>query len=298
MIGRTTNRLLYQHAYHAGNYADVIKHTVLIMALQHMKKKPSPFSYVETHSGAGAYPLSSEEALRLGEHERGIEALRRSRGGFTSPQAIETLFNVMDQLSLKNKDCGGEVVYPGSPSLAASLCREGDSILLCEQAPDQCELLRRRIGCDPRARIVLGDGYKELKQRENYNSQQRSLVFIDPPYQFGSETERIASLTTHLRKHWRSARVAIWHPVSERNQDKTERLQAMVREAALEGDDILAVECKLPGGDGEDPLDVGSGLLMVNPPFGMDDDLRRVLPEIGAAISGRGGEPDVRVEFI
>ncbi|CAJ1966123.1 unnamed protein product [Cylindrotheca closterium] len=313
------NRLLYEHGYHAGNYADVVKHTALIGLLKHMSKKKSPFCYVETHSGAGGYALASKESQQMAEHEQGISTFLNDQttdSDLLHP-SMETLLRIMEQASSSNVDLmEGGTFYPGSPMIASALCREQDSLLLCEKETEQFQLLQSRMLMDgednhnnDRVILLQENGYKALKRFENLQSNKRALIFIDPPYQMGSDSEQIASLVGFLGKHWRSARVAIWHPVSRTNRERADRLYELVQKAVL-GDssssssssstELLATELYTDhDGNDEDetnPSVVGTGMLLVNPPFGIDEELKALYSSLGDALTGGGGHPNIMIK--
>jgi len=291
-----SDRLVYEHGYHAGNYADVVKHSVLVQCLHHMQKKKSPFVYVETHSGAGAYPLYSSESRKLAEHEQGINVLWEN--SFPDEETLIhpstcKLLEIMNKYSDGEGDGNNEPepLYPGSPLLASSLCRSQDSLILCEKAPEQFRLLQNRVGNDKRATLLQDNGYKALKRFENLRSQQRALVFVDPPYQMGSDTEQIASLVKFLQTHWRSARIAVWHPVSENNREKADRLYQQVKTAiGTTSSECLATELY-----DKSIKDVGTGMLLINPPYGIDQDIRELLPKLAKTL-GNEETSEIRVK--
>lgn len=284
-----SNRLLYEHGYHAGNYADVVKHSVLVQLLIHMQRKASPLVYVETHSGAGGYPLHSEESQTLAEHEDGISCLLRDQSENALHPATEQLLQIMNQFSSRNKDAD-HPLYPGSPLIASSLCRSQDSLILCEKELQQFRLLESRLQQDNRASLLQENGYKALKRFENIRSQQRALVFIDPPYQMGSDSEQIASLVNFFQTHWKSARVAIWHPVSRNNREKADRLYSLVKNASG-GSECLATELY------DDSIShVGTGMLLVNPPYGIEKDLGELLSTLGDALGTEDSSPQIQLE--
>ena len=161
-----SRRLLYDHAFHAGNYADVVKHTVLIQLLRRMQRKSSPMTYVETHAGAGAYPLRSPQSRTLAEHEQGIALLERGARSTTGEEgaarvepSADQLLALMERLS---EDSDEGLVYPGSPVVASSLCREEDSLLFCEKEPGPFERLRRVLGDDKRVTLLNDNGYATM----------------------------------------------------------------------------------------------------------------------------------------
>lgn len=243
----------YRHAYHAGGYADVVKHCMLILLLERMQLKESPMVYVDTHAGAGRYDLSSMEAQRLREHERGIDIAMRRAG----PEPLETLKSLVDGDS-----------YPGSPAVASSLLRPQDSMVLIDKDPLACEALTAAVSG---ATVLCEDGYKALR---GLRRDHRALVFCDPAYQLGGDTERAANLARELHKHWKSARFALWYPVRP-DRAKTDRLHTVFRDLDL--GDCLVAEL---GGDDV----VGTGLLMLHPPFGIDGDLESLLPPLARVL--------------
>lgn len=277
-------RLPYQHGFHAGNFADLAKHSVLVLLLQHMRLKKTPFAFVDTHAGAGEYDLASSEASQLSEARGGVRRLQSARAADTPPCAAALL-----QLMAQRQAETGSELYPGSPLIAQRLTRPQDSLILCENAPEQHARLAANVGADSRATVLLDDGYKAVQRREVATPQRRALVFVDPPYQLGSDTERCAQLVRHLRTHWRSARVCIWFPVRRTGAHRTERLYDAVLAA---GDaDCLAAEV---GGGGDA---VGTGLLLVQPPYGLDAELRTLLPHL-ASLAQPADDAAVSVEWL
>lgn len=286
----SSTRLPYKHGFHAGNAADVLKHTVLILLLQHMQLKEKPYIFCDTHAGAGMYDLLAEESAHLQEHDRGINLLRRSVTNNEQPDAVNVLLSICD-------DYDG---YPGSPLIANALSRPGDSMFVCERAEDQharlVESLARRGGLknDPRITALCADGYKALTDRRScpQAGKTRALVLVDPPYQYGSDTEQIVRLVQHLSTHWRSARVAIWYPVT-RDTAKVERLHSAVRDASPF--ECFAVELLYDASGEDDDATtakrgsmLGSGMLLVQPPFGIETILEEeLLPALGDALGQR-----------
>lgn len=275
----SASRLEYVHGYHAGNYADVVKHSVLILLLDHMKKKESSFVYVDTHSGAGLYSLDSEESSQLGEFKRGIGRLLHLEDELDEP--IATLVKMT-----KAPDETSSSVYPGSPLIAKNLSRPQDTFILFEKARDQYDLLGNNI--DIEEQILNQDGYQGLADYAEFNKGlPRALVFVDPPYQYGSDTDQASRLVKHLKRHWKSARVALWYPASDSLKEKSTRLLSMMREAS--DADMLAVEMYCQDS-------VGTGMILVNPPYGIEKDLRRSLPQIAKLL--REEKPTMKMKWL
>ncbi|KAI2510396.1 Methylates adenine of 23S rRNA [Fragilaria crotonensis] len=285
----SSSRLDYVHGYHAGNNADVVKHSILILLLECMKRKDSPFVYVDTHAGAGSYPLDSREALQMKEFQGGIGKVLVAEKPLPGP-----LTKLVD---MTKKEVGeSSLIYPGSPMIAKELCRSQDTMLLFERAHDQfdrlCNVLKQQEvdtnDAHDRTTICMTDGYVGLAEYSRYTKQlPRALVFIDPPYQFGSDTDQIVRLVRHLQQHWKSARVAIWYPASDALKPKTERLLFELK-AAVPGD-VLAVEMY--------PSDaVGTGMVLANPPYGIEHDIERCMSLLGSIL--RDDRPTFRMKWL
>jgi len=272
----SSNRLLYQHGYHAGSLADVVKHSVLIQLLQELQNKDTPYVYVETHAGAGAYRLSKDEHA---EHQFGYSKLLET--SVILPQATQTLVDLVHKASPPDTS---EVVYPGSPLIASLLSRKDDSMLLCEKQSDQLVQLQE---CLPQAQLLHQDGYQALNDYQNLASSQRALVFIDPPYQFGSDSDQIVRLVGFLQRHWRSARLAIWYPASSDNRIRSERLVQRVRDQV--DSDLVVAELY-------DDTRVGTGMILVNPPYGVQNTLENMLETLQRVLCPGGAQ--VRVETV
>jgi len=333
----TTNRLDYEHGFHAGNFADVFKHVLLILVIQHMLKKAKPMAYVETHSGAGLYSLTRTildgkeglaEAAFEQEFQRGIGKLwQRSSSSNVdrnaiinnkNKDAIGTYLDIVESCQLEN-DSAQQLLYPGSPLFATSLLLglfsnnetkliQGHSLLLYEKADLQYQRLQQHLGvflagnsnnetnATVSTDIRCENGYSGLSQYAsssssslNATSTSRALVFIDPPYQYGSDTEQIVALCRDLSYHWRSARIIIWHPVRQDHADKLNRLYRLLRDAIPAEKDILSVEVYPPPLSplrptgttiGKQKQDVGTGMIMIQPPFGIDHDCRNILSRL------------------
>lgn len=280
-------RLVYQHGFHAGCFQDVMKHSVLVLLLARMCEKPSPFTYVETHAGAGRYDL---EAALPQEISGGIKLLQSDYCTTVPPEA-STLLGLLDHFAE-----GSMRYYPGSPLVAVSQCRPQDTVVLCEFAADQHELLtsvmtevaqiHRNL---PTIKIHLADGYKALQQKRGVATpERRGLVFVDPPYSYGSDTQRAVALAVHLRVNWRSARFCLWYPATRAHSKVVDSF----RGASLGA--CLAAELFRGGEDGK-----GTGMLLVQPPFGIEAELRELLNGLARSLRREGEESlEVRVRWV
>jgi 23S rRNA (adenine2030-N6)-methyltransferase len=167
----------YRHAFHAGNFADVHKHVVLLALLERLKQKPKPLLYLDTHAGRGSYDLRAEDATRSGESREGIARL----AGHPVRSA-----DLLRYLQATHAASTTPTRYPGSPLIALGALREGDRAVLVEQQPAEAQALQQATSRMRDVSIVCGDGYAALKTylppREN-----RGLVLIDPPYEADTE---------------------------------------------------------------------------------------------------------------
>ncbi|CAB9513607.1 protein involved in catabolism of external DNA [Seminavis robusta] len=298
-------RLEYQHAFHAGNFADVFKHVMLVMLLQRMiLPKNKSMSYVETHAGAGLYELADTSSTDYEkEHQRGVWQLldlihQKDPGDL--PESVVTYLDIVRSFQVPQKeDAPTRLIYPGSPLFAASLLAKQQSpqtstiqhsMHLYEKFPAPLDLLRHHLDEYLAATsnsnsidtfLHCDDGYKGLTKYAQSTSSlpPRALILLDPPYQYGSDTDQIVATCRALRQHWRSARIVIWHPVRPDHADKLERLYRML--GAENDDEILAVEVYAPSSSDDDRKpDVGTGMIMIQPPYGMDTECQQVLPTL------------------
>jgi 23S rRNA (adenine2030-N6)-methyltransferase len=258
----------YRHAFHAGNFADCLKHAALVWLLRAMARKPGGFLYLDTHAGIGRYDLSDGPALRTGEWRAGIGRLRER----PDPALADYLAQV-ESLGL----------YPGSPVLARALLRRQDRMVACELHPEDYRSLRLAFLDDAQVAIHKRDAWEALGAFLP-PPERRGLVLIDPPYEAEDEFDRLAE---GLRTAWRrfpTGVFAAWYPIKHRAPVRA--FDIAVREAGLR--DVVAAELALRA-----PLDParlnGCGLLVVNPPFRFEVE---VPPILAALLAGLGtGEP-------
>lgn len=273
----------YRHAFHAGNFVDVMKHAALALVLEHLKAKEQPFCVLDTHAGIGRYDLWSEPAQRTGEYRDGI--LKVSRDPLPD---LAPYLNVVRAMN-----GGGPHVrwYPGSPGLAQALLRPQDRLVLCELHPEDAKTLAAAFADDARVQVQEADGYIALKALLP-PKERRGCVLIDPPFEVTDEFERIVRGLGHAHRRWATGIYVIWYPIKHRGP-------VQVFHDALKAGGIrriLVAELLLRGDTDPDQLN-GSGLAIVNPPWRLEESLSRLLPallaDFGAAGSGR-----VRVETL
>ncbi|CCG41558.1 23S rRNA (adenine(2030)-N(6))-methyltransferase RlmJ [Magnetospirillum molischianum] len=266
----------YRHAYHAGNFADVVKHAVLAMVVTALKRKETPFFALDTHAGIGAYNLEADEAQRTGEFKGGIARLLEAA---MPPSALDPYLAAVRAVN----PAGGCTCYPGSPELVRGMMRATDRLALVELHPEDVDVLRHRFAADRRVGIHHMDGYVAVKALLP-PPERRGLVLIDPPFEVKDEHERLLVALRRIRRRWANAITLVWYPI--KGMEPVERLYGALRSEG--GVETLAVELML-----RPPVDPfrlnGSGLVVVNPPWGLDRDLAALLPWLTSVLAPEGG---------
>jgi len=272
----------YRHAYHAGNFADVLKHTVLALVVAALERKDTPFFALDTHAGCGGYLLSAEEAQRTGEFRGGIA--RVLDHGAAAPAALAPYLDVVRAAN----PGGGLTCYPGSPDLVRALMRPQDRLALAELHPEDVEALRRRCGGDRRVGIHHMDGYQAVKALLP-PPERRGLVLIDPPFERTDEFERLLTALGRIQRRWPQGAVLVWYPIKA--AEPVERFLEAVTAAG--GNETLAVDLLLR--PAVDPFRLnGNGLLVVNPPWGLEAALAEALPWLVSVLAPEQGSQRVR----
>jgi len=267
----------YRHQFHAGNVADVFKHLVLIQVLEALRLKETPFCVIDTHAGSGLYRLQAP-----GEFEQGIGRLWPARPQW--PQ-LAAYFELLAALNNGN----GLNAYPGSPWIIRALLRPQDRAVFMERHPEEAAALRDNLLGSRGITINEADAWAALKglvpPQEN-----RGLVFIDPPYETPDEFEQVARALRAAHARWRNGLYLVWYPIKARRP--VEKLHAALR--AL-GAETLAVELLMLPEDVPQRLN-GSGVILINPPWKLEETLRALLPPLATFLAGPNGQPQVRFE--
>ncbi len=272
----------YRHAFHAGNFADVVKHAVLALVIEHLKLKPKPFRVIDTHAGPGRYRLDGPEALRTLEWHHGIGRLIGPAAAPLPPEVATLLAPYLDVISQLNPD-GELAVYPGSPLLAAHLMRADDRLVANELHPDDARQLVQGLGRDPRTRILERDGWQVLKASLPPR-ERRGVVLIDPPFEVAGETARLVSALDEGLKRFQTGTYLLWFPLKERATFA--ELQAAL--AGIELERVLWVEIDV-GAPPERPTALSaSGLAILNPPFRLQEQLTILLPFLAERLARHG----------
>ena len=254
----------YRHAYHAGNFADVVKHLALVTALLHLRKKETPFFVMDTHAGRGRYDLSGMHARKTGEAQNGIARL----DGVGGTEALEKYLEL----------AGDAKHYPGSPLIAAMLLRPQDRLVACEKHPDDFAALKIALAPYARARVEEGDGYAALA-RLLPPPERRGLVLLDPPFEAPDEFEAAARAAREAYRRFATGVYLLWYPVKSQAEARAFCGEVLTCGAAR----ALAVEAGITAPEGKLSR---AGLLVLNPPFGFAAQMRQALDQIAPRLTG------------
>ena len=265
----------YRHAYHAGNFADVVKHAVLCRVLVHLREKPAAFRIIDTHAGAGRYDLAGLEAGKTQEWRDGIDRLRRAE--FAAPLRA-LLAPYLDAVAAFNPN-GGLKTYPGSPLLAKALLRRQDRLIACELEPQAAAALQNELAGDARAKAIVIDGWTALTAYVP-PVERRGVVLVDPPFEQPGEFPRLVQGLAAAHRKWPTGVYLLWYPIKDQAE-----VAAFARSLSRLGiAKILRVELTLPTAVPDEGLR-GSGLIAVNPPWTLHDELKVLLPALAAVMS-------------
>ncbi len=261
----------YQHAFHAGNFADVHKHVVLTRILEHLRGKPTAFRVIDSHAGAGRYDLAGAEPTRSGEWHDGIA--RVYAAPLPQPRAALLLKPYRDAVAALNPD-GRLRLYPGSPLIVQARLRAQDRLIACELEPRAAAALKTALRGDPRAKALALDGWMAV----NANippKERRGLVLIDPPFEDAADFAKLSAALGAAHRKWPTGIYLLWYPIKERGAP-----DALARRLArLDVAKVLRCEIAL-GPPRADAGLVGSGLIAVNPPYPLAGELGILLPAL------------------
>jgi 23S rRNA (adenine2030-N6)-methyltransferase len=280
----------YRHAFHAGGFADVIKHIVLARILTYLHDKPAPFRVIDSHAGAGIYDLTGDEARRGGEWLTGIARLMQARLSEATAELVRPYLDIVRSFN-PQRDL---VAYPGSPLIARALLRPQDRLVACEVEPKARKRLIDALRRDTQARVVDLDGWVALPAFVPPN-ERRGLVLIDPSFEQKDEFETLAEGFAEAYAKWPTGSYLIWYPVkSRRATDTLARHVANVADASKPAGKCLRLEFSAAPQAAGGPL-TSTGLLIVNPPWKLAGELKTILPELEKPL-GQGGAGRFRLE--
>jgi 23S rRNA (adenine2030-N6)-methyltransferase len=280
----------YRHAFHAGGFADVIKHIVLVRILSYLHDKPAPFRVIDSHAGAGIYDLTGEEARRGGEWLTGIARLMQARFSDVTAPLIKPYLDIIRAFN-PQRDLQA---YPGSPLIARALLRPQDRLVACEVEPGARKRLIDALRRDTQARVVDLDGWMALPAFVP-PKERRGLVLIDPPFEHRQEFERLAKGFAQAFAKWPTGSYLLWYPVKSRRA--ADSLAHEVTDAVAAADvpgTCLRLEFSVAPQVAGAAL-TSAGLLIVNPPWTLAGELKAILPELEKPL-GQGGAGRFRLE--
>ncbi len=265
----------YRHAYHAGNFADVVKHAVLARLVDYLKQKDRAFRVVDTHAGPGLYDLSSDAAQKTGEWRGGIGRLLEDK---LESRSAELLSPYLDAVRAANP--GGVVKkYPGSPSIVRHLLRTQDRLTAIELHRQEAARLRTLFAGDIQTRVLELDGWLSLGAHLP-PKEKRGLVLVDPPFEQEGEFARLVEGLKTGHRRWPGGMYALWYPVKDRAA--VSEFRADLRRSAIPKILDIAFEIRTPSA--EPRLD-GCGMVVVNPPFTLETEMRLLLPALHGALA-------------
>lgn len=272
----------YRHAYHAGNFADVLKHAVFALVIEHLKRKDTPFRVIDTHAGVGRYLLTSAEAEKTGEWRQGIGRLVGSAAPLLPAVVERRLKPYLD--AVRSENAGMDLrVYPGSPVLALRLMRPGDVLVANELHPEDCAHLQAAVGRDKRAKVTSLDGWVALKSLLP-PKERRGVVLIDPAFEQTDEFDRMAEGLANGLKRFATGIFLAWYPIKDIK--RIDRFHAQLDAVGLRK--RLRVELLIRRPDDPDLLN-GCGLAVANPPYTLHEELAAVLPELARRLAAGAG---------
>lgn len=280
----------YRHAFHAGNFADVLKHAILSLVIEHLKQKPAAFRVIDTHAGTGVYDLSGSEAQRTGEWQTGIGRLL---GGDLPDEIDDILRPYLDTVRAENQGNDPQspsalIRYPGSPAIARRLLRRGDQLVANELHPGDTAALARHFAGDPQTKVLALDGWVALKALLP-PKERRGLVLVDPPFEEPGEFHRLVDGLKEAQRRFETGTYLLWYPIKD-----PKRTRSFLGKLADLGFPKLAVAELLIRKPVNPELLNGSGLAILNPPFTLAKKLDVLLPFLARRL---GPGPGATGEF-
>lgn len=274
--------LSYRHGFHAGNFADVLKHSLIALVINALKQKDKPFVYIDTHAGAGKYSFKSEFAQKTEEYQQGIARI------WASQQPPVELKDYLAAVRAENT--GRQLVrYPGSPQLVRRLIRAQDRLLLSELHGSDYESLQQLFAGDKQVNVAKEDGLERLAQKLP-PIQKRGLILIDPSYEVKSDYNKVVDAIQTAHRRFATGIYGLWYPVIERNT--TARLLQNLQATGIPKQ--LCIEhCVAP--DGSMRGMTGSGMLFINPPWQLQSQAEALLPWLNQVLAA--GQGSWKVEW-
>jgi len=264
----------YRHAYHAGNFADVVKHLALVALLSHLKKKDKGFRVIDTHAGRGLYDLAGDEAARTGEAAQGIARLRALIPHDGYPESLKTYLDLVQS--------AGEGRYPGSPLIAARLLRPQDRLIAIEKHAEEFAVLSSVLSPYRTATAEQADGYARLAALLP-PPERRGLVLIDPPYEAPDEFARVGAAVGGALRRFATGIYLIWFPVKSKSEVDRFCGEIVAAGAAK----ALRIDTEVEAKVGDKERLARAGIIVVNPPYGFADEMNTAFSIIATPLAAR-----------
>ncbi|PKG81980.1 23S rRNA (adenine(2030)-N(6))-methyltransferase RlmJ [Colwellia sp. 75C3] len=271
--------LSYRHAFHAGNFADVLKHSVLSLVLDYMTRKEKGFHYIDSHSGAGMYQLAEEYAQKTGEYKDGIAKIINDDD---APESLEPYLSLIKSLNLNSNSSDELEVYPGSPGIAKAFVRRQDSSHLFELHPTDIQHLEDFCQRWRKVFVKQADGYKGVLGLVPPPSR-RGVVLIDPPYELKEDYQKAVKTIVKAYEKFSTGTYILWYPVVKR--ELIEQMSYNFVKSSVKN--VLQVEFCLES-DTEEYGMTGTGLFIVNPPWQLSQQLEEILPYMKTKLGDNG----------
>lgn len=268
----------YRHAFHAGNFADVVKHIILTRILAYLMRKEAAFRVIDTHAGVGLYDLLGDEAGRTGEWREGIARLMAAE---LPEPAAGLVAPYLAAVAAQNPD-GQLRHYPGSPFITRHMLRDQDRLMALELHPADAEALRENFAGDIQTRVTQLDGWAAIGTHLP-PKEKRGLVLVDPPFEIKGEFERMTQALVKAHARWPGGTYAFWYPIKDPRdvQSYAKALRATSIAKILR----LELTIRLPS---TPPRLHGTGMVVVNPPFVLEEEMRTLLPILAGLLADEG----------
>jgi 23S rRNA (adenine2030-N6)-methyltransferase len=280
----------YRHAFHAGNFADVHKHAVLVRILEYLRQKPGGFRVIDSHAGAGRYDLYAAEPSRSGEWRDGIARVWQKRAE-ADAKVSELLAPYVAAVAACNTD-GDLRIYPGSPLIAQKMLRGQDRLVACEIEPSSAAALAGLLRGDRRAKAITIDGWTAIPAYVP-PKERRGLVLIDPPFEDANDFTHLSEALSAAHRKWPAGITMLWYPIKTR--EGPDALARRLRRAGIAS--ILRCEMMLRPPHADAGL-AGSGLILVNPPYTLEQELQILLPGLIRMMAPQAEQASGRLDWL
>ncbi|MBX3595994.1 MAG: 23S rRNA (adenine(2030)-N(6))-methyltransferase RlmJ [Rhizobiaceae bacterium] len=268
----------YRHSFHAGNFADVMKHITLVRILEYLKRKDKPFRVIDTHAGTGLYDLSGAQSEKTGEWRAGIARLEATA---LDAEVMALLAPYLDAVSAARET--GATLYPGSPWITRNLLRTIDRLTAIELHPQDYQLLKHLFAGDIQVRVIHLDGWLSLGAHVP-PKEKRGLILVDPPFELPNEFDRMVDGAVKAWRRWPGGIQALWYPIKDR--DAVAAYRAALSETGITK--ILDLSLMIRAAGDVPSLD-GCGMTIINPPYVLKEEMDKILPCLATAMGSARG---------